>query len=204
MAYEVPALPYDYNALEPHVDEATMRVHHDKHHQAYVDKANAALQGTEHDGKPVEEVLRALDSLPVNVLLMGKGNTLYTLDPARDTVWRPVRSFAGPGLRNLTAYAVSPRGDRLVFYSSARVPLEVELRDSLQAGRGAAEVAAHARRLAAQGSVAVAEGGLLGLGGELLGRRPADAAELFAVAIRNAHENKSINNLFIHSQRRNK
>ena len=64
MAYEVPALPYDYNALEPHVDEATMRVHHDKHHQAYVDKANAALQGTEHDGKPVEEVLRALDSLP--------------------------------------------------------------------------------------------------------------------------------------------
>jgi superoxide dismutase len=58
MAYEVPALPYDYNALEPHVDEATMRVHHDKHHQAYVDKANAALQGTEHDGKPVEEVLR--------------------------------------------------------------------------------------------------------------------------------------------------
>ena len=64
MAYEVPALPYDYNALEPHVDEATMRVHHDKHHQAYVDKANAALEGTEHDGKPVEEVLRALDSLP--------------------------------------------------------------------------------------------------------------------------------------------
>jgi len=64
MAYEVPALPYDYNALEPHVDEATMRVHHDKHHQAYVDKANAALEGTEHEGKPVEEVLRALDSLP--------------------------------------------------------------------------------------------------------------------------------------------
>jgi len=66
MAYEVPALPYDYNALEPHVDEATMRVHHDKHHQAYVDKANAALEGTEHDGKPVEEVLRALDSLPAD------------------------------------------------------------------------------------------------------------------------------------------
>jgi len=66
MAYEVPALPYDYNALEPHVDEATMRVHHDKHHQAYVDKANAALEGTEHDGKPVDEVLRALDSLPAD------------------------------------------------------------------------------------------------------------------------------------------
>src|SRR5438874_11441801 len=64
MAYEVPDLPYDYDALEPHIDEATMRVHHDKHHQAYVDKANAALDGTEWDGKPVEEVLQNLDSLP--------------------------------------------------------------------------------------------------------------------------------------------
>jgi Fe-Mn family superoxide dismutase len=64
MAYEVPDLPYDYNALEPHIDEATMKVHHDKHHQAYVDKANAALEGTEWEGKPVEEVLQNLDSLP--------------------------------------------------------------------------------------------------------------------------------------------
>ncbi|MDP9293241.1 MAG: superoxide dismutase, partial [Actinomycetota bacterium] len=64
MAYEVPPLPYDYNALEPHIDEATMRVHHDKHHQAYVDKANAALEGTELDGKPIEDVLRDLDALP--------------------------------------------------------------------------------------------------------------------------------------------
>ena len=45
MAYEVPPLPYDYDALEPHIDEQTMRLHHDKHHQAYVDKANAALDG---------------------------------------------------------------------------------------------------------------------------------------------------------------
>src|SRR4051812_19288907 len=66
MAYEVPPLPYDYNALEPHIDEATMRVHHDKHHQAYVDKANAALQGTEFDGVPIEEVLKTLDSLPAD------------------------------------------------------------------------------------------------------------------------------------------
>jgi Fe-Mn family superoxide dismutase len=64
MAYEVPDLPYDYDALEPHIDEATMRVHHDKHHQAYVDKANAALEGTDFEGKPVEEVLQSLDSLP--------------------------------------------------------------------------------------------------------------------------------------------
>jgi Fe-Mn family superoxide dismutase len=64
MAFEVPDLPYDYAALEPHIDEATMRVHHDKHHQAYVDKANAALEGTDFANKDVEEVLQNLDSLP--------------------------------------------------------------------------------------------------------------------------------------------
>src|SRR5262245_45046525 len=64
MAYEVPPLPYGYDALEPHIDEATMTVHHDKHHQAYVDKANDALAGTEWDGKSIEEVLQNLGSLP--------------------------------------------------------------------------------------------------------------------------------------------
>jgi superoxide dismutase, Fe-Mn family len=67
MAYEVPPLPYDYAALEPHIDEQTMRLHHDKHHQAYVDKANGALDGTEHDGKPIEEVVANLDALPDNI-----------------------------------------------------------------------------------------------------------------------------------------
>ena len=66
MAYEVPDLPYGYDALEPHIDEATMRVHHDKHHQAYVDKANGALEGTEWEGKPIEEVLQSLSSLPAD------------------------------------------------------------------------------------------------------------------------------------------
>jgi len=64
MAYSVPPLPYDYDALEPHIDEQTMRFHHDKHHQAYVDKANGALEGTQWDGKPIEEVLQDLGSLP--------------------------------------------------------------------------------------------------------------------------------------------
>jgi superoxide dismutase, Fe-Mn family len=67
MAYEVPPLPYDYAALEPHIDEQTMRLHHDKHHQAYVDKANGALEGTEHDGKPIEEVVANLDALPDDI-----------------------------------------------------------------------------------------------------------------------------------------
>ena len=64
--YELPDLPYGYDALEPTIDEATMRLHHDKHHQAYVDKANAALEGTDFDGKPVEDVLKSLDSLPAD------------------------------------------------------------------------------------------------------------------------------------------
>ena len=57
MPYEVPPLPYDYDALEPHIDEQTMRLHHDKHHQAYVDNANKALEGTEWADRPVEQVV---------------------------------------------------------------------------------------------------------------------------------------------------
>ena len=64
MAYEVPPLPYDYDALEPHIDEQTMKLHHDKHHQAYVDKVNAALEGTDLAGKPIEEVIANLDAVP--------------------------------------------------------------------------------------------------------------------------------------------
>jgi superoxide dismutase, Fe-Mn family len=64
MAYEVPPLPYGYDALEPTIDEQTMTLHHDKHHQAYVDKANDALAGTDLEGKPIEEVIANLDQVP--------------------------------------------------------------------------------------------------------------------------------------------
>src|SRR6188472_1517901 len=64
MPYSVPDLPYEYAALEPHIDEATMRLHHDKHHQAYVDKANAALEGTDWANESVEQVLTILETLP--------------------------------------------------------------------------------------------------------------------------------------------
>ena len=64
MAFTVPDLPYDYAALEPHIDEQTMRIHHDKHHQAYVDNANKALDGTEWADRPVETVLAQLDIIP--------------------------------------------------------------------------------------------------------------------------------------------
>jgi Fe-Mn family superoxide dismutase len=63
MPFELPPLPYDYAALEPHVDEETMRIHHDKHHQAYVDNANAALADTDWADRPVEEVVANLDQI---------------------------------------------------------------------------------------------------------------------------------------------
>ncbi len=66
MPYALPDLPYDFAALEPHVDEQTMRIHHGKHHQAYVDNANKALEGTEWADTPVEEVLRNLSELPAD------------------------------------------------------------------------------------------------------------------------------------------
>ena len=64
MPFEVPPLPYDYDALEPHIDEETMRLHHDKHHQAYVDNANNALAETEWADRSVEAVISNVDLLP--------------------------------------------------------------------------------------------------------------------------------------------
>ena len=66
MAYELPPLPYAYDALEPHIDEATQQFHHDKHHATYVNRANEALEGTEWADKSVEEILQNLDSLPAD------------------------------------------------------------------------------------------------------------------------------------------
>jgi superoxide dismutase, Fe-Mn family len=64
MAFEVPPLPYEYSALEPHIDEQTMRVHHDKHHQAYVDNANKALEGTEWAERSIEDILTDVEIIP--------------------------------------------------------------------------------------------------------------------------------------------
>jgi Fe-Mn family superoxide dismutase len=74
MPYEVPPLPYDYNALEPHIDEQTMRLHHDKHHQAYVDNANKALAGTEWEDRSVEGVLAELEILPEEIRTAVRNN----------------------------------------------------------------------------------------------------------------------------------
>lgn len=66
MGYSLPDLPYNHDALEPHIDAKTMEIHHGKHHQAYIDKVNAALDGTEWADKPIEEVLKNISSLPAD------------------------------------------------------------------------------------------------------------------------------------------
>lgn len=64
--FTLPDLPYGYDALEPHIDAKTMEIHHTKHHQTYIDKLNAALEGTEWADKPLEEILQNLDKLPAD------------------------------------------------------------------------------------------------------------------------------------------
>jgi superoxide dismutase, Fe-Mn family len=74
MPFELPQLPYDYAALEPHIDEQTMRLHHDKHHQAYVDNANKALAGTEWEKSSVESALAELDAMPEEIRTTVRNN----------------------------------------------------------------------------------------------------------------------------------
>jgi superoxide dismutase, Fe-Mn family len=74
MPFELPPLPYDYAALEPHIDEQTMRLHHDKHHQAYVDNANKALAGTEWEASSVESAIADLDAMPEEIRTTVRNN----------------------------------------------------------------------------------------------------------------------------------
>jgi len=67
MAYEVPKLPYAFNALEPHIDARTMEIHHDKHHVAYVTNLNKAIEGTDLGNQPIELLISKLDSVPENI-----------------------------------------------------------------------------------------------------------------------------------------
>ena len=83
MPFEVPPLPYDYAALEPHIDARTMEIHHDKHHAAYVTNLNAALEGTEWMDRPIDAVLANLEIIPEDkraaVRNNGGGHANHTL-----------------------------------------------------------------------------------------------------------------------------
>jgi Fe-Mn family superoxide dismutase len=74
MAFTLAPLPYAYDALEPHIDALTMQIHHDRHHQAYVDNLNKAIAGTEHEGKTIEEIVAKAGSISAAVRNNGGGH----------------------------------------------------------------------------------------------------------------------------------
>ena len=79
MAFELPALPYATDALEPHIDKMTMEIHHGKHHQAYVDNLNKALAGTEGENAKIEDILASISKYPVAVRNNGGGHFNHTM-----------------------------------------------------------------------------------------------------------------------------
>ena len=74
MTFTLPPLPYSYDALEPHIDEATMKLHHGKHHQAYVDKLNAAIASSEWESKSIDEIMVSLDKVPDKIKAAVRNN----------------------------------------------------------------------------------------------------------------------------------
>ena len=77
--FELPALPYEYDALEPYIDKMTMEIHHTKHHNAYVTKLNAAVEGTDLEGKALEDLFSNISGLPVAVRNNGGGHFNHSL-----------------------------------------------------------------------------------------------------------------------------
>jgi Fe-Mn family superoxide dismutase len=74
MAFTLPPLPYAFNALEPHIDAQTMQIHHDKHHQAYVDNLNKAIAGSDHENKSIEELIASAGKISPAVRNNGGGH----------------------------------------------------------------------------------------------------------------------------------
>jgi Fe-Mn family superoxide dismutase len=74
MAYELPKLPYPYDALETHIDARTMEIHYTKHHQAYIDNVNKAIKGTDLEKKSVEDLISDLDAVPENIRTVVRNN----------------------------------------------------------------------------------------------------------------------------------
>jgi len=103
MAFELPQLPYAYDALEPHIDARTMEIHHSKHHNAYITNVNAAITGTELEGKSIEAILKNLDMKNMAVRNNGGGHFNHSL------FWT-IMSPNGGGL---------PSGELLVAIESA-------------------------------------------------------------------------------------
>lgn len=79
MSFTLPPLPYAHNALEPHIDQMTMEIHHGKHHQTYVDNLNKALAGTDYENKSIDELMATMSTLPMAVRNNGGGHFNHSL-----------------------------------------------------------------------------------------------------------------------------
>ncbi|MEP6615060.1 MAG: superoxide dismutase [Ginsengibacter sp.] len=91
MSFTVPPLPYAYDALEPHIDKTTMQIHHDKHHQAYVDNLNKAIAGTENENKTIEELVKKAGTISPAVRNNGGGHWNHSF------FWDSMAAASGTG-----------------------------------------------------------------------------------------------------------
>ncbi|HEX8460121.1 MAG TPA: superoxide dismutase, partial [Segetibacter sp.] len=101
MAFTLPQLPYAYEALEPHIDEATMKIHHGKHHQAYVDNLNKAIAGTEHENKSIEQLVASAGTISPAVRNNGGGHWNHSF------FWQILVPGTGEGPTGELAEAIS-------------------------------------------------------------------------------------------------
>src|SRR5258708_37031874 len=97
MAHELPKLPYDFGALEPHIDTQTMQIHHGKHHQAYVTNLNAALdKHSELSSKSLEDLCRGINSVPEDVRTAVRNNGGGHSNPPQSWKWLAPHALAAP------------------------------------------------------------------------------------------------------------
>lgn len=100
MAFSLPDLPYSFDALEPHIDARTMEIHHGKHHAGYTSKLNAAIAGSDLDGKPIEEILKGLDM--ANGAVRNNGGGYYN----HDLFWKVMSPSGGGAPTGAVAQAI--------------------------------------------------------------------------------------------------
>ena len=101
MSFTLAPLPYPYEALEPHIDKQTMQIHHDKHHQAYVDNLNKAIAGTENENKSIEELIKHADKISPAVRNNGGGHWNHTF------FWESLAPNAGGNPEGKLASAIN-------------------------------------------------------------------------------------------------
>ncbi len=103
MSFELPSLPYAFDALEPYIDAMTMEIHHDRHHGGYVSKLNAAIEGTELDGKSIEEIMKAIGKSSPAVRNNGGGHFNHSL------FWTIMSPNGGGGPKGELSNAINKR-----------------------------------------------------------------------------------------------